>query len=156
MGKEIKFVTKEEEDEAFLASIRLDPEAHAQALARKDATADPLAKVVKATKQQRPREVEPFLLAGVKSFARGVKVLDGAKELATWAFILHRWRIVQPEPVAVTNTALAEWHVDRRAKRRAIRKLTSAGLLEVVGGRTGGNPRVVPLVGTVAAQGGEP
>ena len=49
-------MTKEEEDEAFLASIRLDPEAHAQALARKDATADPLAKVVKATKQQ-PRIV---------------------------------------------------------------------------------------------------
>ena len=72
-------MTKEEEDEAFLASIRLDPEAHAQALARKDATADPLAKVVKATKQQRPREVEPFLLAGVKSFARGVKVLDGPR-----------------------------------------------------------------------------
>ena len=44
MGKVMKFATKEEEDEAFLASIRLDPEAHAQALAQKDATADPLAK----------------------------------------------------------------------------------------------------------------
>lgn len=96
----------------------------------------------KPTKRKpRARETEPFVHMSLQDFLAGYDVLGSKGELAVWVFILHRWRITEPEPVAVTNAALSGWGVSRWTKYRAIEKLAAAGLIEVeAGGKA--SPRV--------------
>ena len=80
----------------------------------------------------------------VEDFLAGAEVLDSKKELLVWVFILRQWRIMQPEPVAMTNARLSAWGVGRQIKYRTMEKLATAGLIRVEA-KGKASPLVTPL-----------
>ena len=126
-------MSKASDDEALLATVRADLSTAHLAVRRKH--------------QPKPnaRERAPFVHVPVEELLAGATVLAGALELLVWIYILREWHMRRSMGVLgslpVTNVGLARWGVSRFAKRRAIDKLSKAGLLHVEkhGGR---NPRV--------------
>lgn len=151
MGKVVKFAqekkdataaeAKEQAVQDTIAAVFAQGRAE-QAAAALDAP--PAETTKKPARKQRARETRPFLHVDRDLFTAGIVALK-CPQAAVWAFILQRWRLTE-EPVAVTNTALKEWHVGRKAKYAALRKLAKAGLIRVVGGSISRNPRVVPVL----------
>jgi len=123
-------------DEALIALVRLDRE--------KTESVN-----VTSSKLKPALESEPFVHISVRDLLTGASVLHGAQELLVWIFVLRESHMRRSKgflgSMAVTNASLAPWGVSRFAKRRAIDKLSEAGLLQVEkhGGR---NPRVTVAV----------
>lgn len=124
-------------DDALIALVRLDRE-KAESV-----------NVDTSSKLKSLRELEPFVHISVRDLLIGTSMLDGVQEVLVWIYILRELHMRRSMGVLgsmpVTNVGLAQWGVSRFAKRRAIDKLSKAGLLQVEkhGGR---NPRVTVAV----------
>ena len=124
------------DDEALLNSLRLPPE-----LAPHPGVGTIAAQPPK--KRAKPREEEPFVHCTVREFLVGVAAVEGARELAVWVYLLRARRLApDAQEISVSNEALATWGVSRETKRRALRKLSRAGLICIKQAK-GRSPRVV-------------
>jgi hypothetical protein len=123
------------DDEMLLNSLRLPP---GMAVSR-----DRLIAAQPPKQRAKPREEEPFVHCTVREFLVGVAALDGARELAVWVYLLRARRLASDvREVPLSNEALAAWGVSRETKRRALRKLSAAGLICIKQAK-GRSPRVV-------------
>src|SRR5262249_7431195 len=59
-----------------------------------------------------------------------------------WGYLLRQQRIQPGRPVMVSSQQLRHWGVDRNAKARALHNLKKAGLIRILTGGRGRNPRV--------------
>jgi hypothetical protein len=112
---------------------------HLQNLARNTAR-------VKAAKTSESpgRFTNQFYFVPVAWADRAVDVLAGKSQLILAFRIYRRWRTRKSgeTTITVSNKALAGPGYSRDSKRRMLRKLTAAGLLEIVEQRAGLAPRI--------------
>jgi hypothetical protein len=124
------------DDEMLLNSLRLPPGMAVSSDARSIAAQPP-------KQRAKPREEEPFVHCTVREFLAGVAALDGAREVAVWVYLLRAERLApDARQLPLSNEALAGWSVSRETKRRALRKLSAAGLICIKQAK-GRSPRVV-------------
>jgi hypothetical protein len=127
------------DDEMLLNSLRLPP---GMAVSR-----DRLIAAQPPKQRAKPREEEPFVHCTVREFLAGVAALDGAREVAVWVYLLRAERLApDARQLPLSNEALAGWSVSRETKRRALQKLSEAGLIRVKQAK-GRSPRVAILRG---------
>jgi hypothetical protein len=126
------------DDETLLNSLRLP----------RELAVDPgLIAAPPSKKGAKSREEEPFVHCTVREFLAGVAALDGAREVAVWVYLLRAERLApDARQLPLSNEALAGWSVSRETKRRALQKLSEAGLIRVKQAK-GRSPRVAILRG---------
>jgi hypothetical protein len=76
------------------------------------------------------KKIDPFAKVKLKPAAQAFKALNCQKAMV-WVWLVHRsWKRQSPT-VSVPNEALRAYGVSREVKRRALKDLEAAGLIEV-------------------------